>query len=250
MNSVLFRLDDICPEMNYDKFLRVKTIFDEFGVKPIIGVIPHNKDKSLYFENRVPEFWNLVKDLQCGGWTIAMHGYNHLYTTRCGGKIPMHRRSEFAGLSYSEQLDKIKAGKEILISHSIKTDIFMAPSHTFDNNTLIALKNCGFKYVTDGRSNHPYRYRGLTFIPCKESRIIKSNRFSCICYHANIVTDEEIRTIQSFLNAHNDIVLTFDDAARLKQQFYPIARFNEMSNLIYRKFCTALYPIIKNIRGG
>ncbi|WP_431137541.1 DUF2334 domain-containing protein [Psychroserpens mesophilus] len=37
-------------------------------------------------------------------------------------------------------LDKIKKGIEIFKKNNIETNIWVAPSHTFDLNTLIALK--------------------------------------------------------------------------------------------------------------
>ena len=48
--------------------------------------------------------------------------------------------------------EKIKKGKEILESHNVYTDVFFAPSHSYDDNTLRALSKCGFKYISDGYS--------------------------------------------------------------------------------------------------
>lgn len=38
----IFRLDDICPNMNWDNFYRLEEIFDKYDVKPVVGVIPNN----------------------------------------------------------------------------------------------------------------------------------------------------------------------------------------------------------------
>lgn len=38
------RLDDACPQMNAEKWARIERILDKYKVKPIVGVIPENRD--------------------------------------------------------------------------------------------------------------------------------------------------------------------------------------------------------------
>ena len=40
----LVRLDDACPQMNKQKWQRVENILDKYGIKPMVGIIPHNED--------------------------------------------------------------------------------------------------------------------------------------------------------------------------------------------------------------
>ncbi len=59
----------------------------------------------------------------------------------------------------------ISRGKEKLKELGVHSDIFMAPGHAYDEDTLKALRSCGFKYVTDGYGEGPYMYKGLKFLP-------------------------------------------------------------------------------------
>ena len=79
--SLILRLDDIAPNMNWKMMNKVKNLFNKYNLKPIIGVIPNNEDIEL---KSYPEcnfkFWDEIKNLQNQGWEIAMHGYRHLYS--------------------------------------------------------------------------------------------------------------------------------------------------------------------------
>ena len=45
--KIAVRLDDITPDMDYEKFNRMKQILDTYQIKPLIGVVPFNKDSNL-----------------------------------------------------------------------------------------------------------------------------------------------------------------------------------------------------------
>ena len=61
------------------------------------------------------DFWNYVKSLQAKGYTVAMHGYEHVFCSPHRGMVTNRIGSEFAGLSLEQQIEKIKKGKEILL---------------------------------------------------------------------------------------------------------------------------------------
>ena len=50
--KVIFRMDDICPDMNYEKFARARDMFIRYHVRPLLGVIPDNKDLKLKEERQ------------------------------------------------------------------------------------------------------------------------------------------------------------------------------------------------------
>jgi predicted deacetylase len=72
--------------MNIKKWQEMESLLDRHGIRPIVGVIPHNLDPSLVnkFEYN-QKFWDLVINWEAKGWTVAMHGYNHVYETTSGG---------------------------------------------------------------------------------------------------------------------------------------------------------------------
>ena len=43
----LIRLDDIAENMNWNMMEQATNLFDKFGIKPVLGIIPNNKDTEL-----------------------------------------------------------------------------------------------------------------------------------------------------------------------------------------------------------
>lgn len=81
--EILLRLDDICPDINHDKFIRIKNIFLENGIIPIIGVIPDNKYQKLKKYRNEGNFMDevilllvpqtLTRWIPFGRFTICLH---------------------------------------------------------------------------------------------------------------------------------------------------------------------------------
>ena len=218
--KIVIRLDDIAPGMDMGKFRRFKRLLDEHDIKPLIGVVPDNKDPKLDNRNdeikepikddmseENPHFWRMVRDLQTEGWIISMHGLNHVYTTKEGGLLPLNRQSEFAGLSLEEQKSMIAKGKKILMSHGIATDFFMAPSHTYDKNTIEALLENGFRRITDGFGSVAYRRLDMTFYPIsyrRESvRHDKREGYTTFVVHTNTLTNEDFQYYSDLFDEGN-----------------------------------------------
>lgn len=206
----MIRLDDITPDMDWNKFNRVKEVLNKYGICPLIGVVPDNRDLMLHKESCNEEFWDIIRTLQSEGWAVAQHGTQHIYHTDNTGILGINPFSEFAGLPYEEQLDKLRMGKQILESNGISTDIFMAPGHTYDNNTLKALKECGFSVVTDGLYNRPYYDMGILFIPCRLRFFKRPSGVDTICMHTNVMTDEDVRQLDIFCKTYKDVIVPFN----------------------------------------
>ena len=45
--GILIRLDDIAENMNWDLMKKSELLFDKYNIKPVLGVIPNNKDDEL-----------------------------------------------------------------------------------------------------------------------------------------------------------------------------------------------------------
>lgn len=216
---IAIRIDDITPDMDWEKFQTFKGILDGLGIKPLIGVVPDNKDGNLHRMKAVDDFWKYIKELQDAGWCIAMHGYQHIYTTSKGGLFPLNRFSEFAGISLSEQSKMIKRGVEILKRHGIETEIFMAPAHSYDKNTLKALRESGFNKITDGFGNKPYRRNEMTFYPISfmvSRSLKKKNGVTTIVVHTNEISDAGMRNYEELLQRHRDSLISYGDFLAMK----------------------------------
>ena len=202
--KIAVRIDDITSDMDWNSFHAMKEILDNVGIKPLLGVVPDNCDSMLRCDEPDDAFWDKIRELQKEGWSIAMHGYQHQYSTKSSGIFPLNHFSEFAGLSYEEQTTKIQKGREIFKKHDVFTDIFMAPGHSFDKKTIRALKEIGFRYITDGYGFRPYQYLGITFLPIafhSRKSIVKTQKeMTTLVYHINGWSEKHRQEAQKILS--------------------------------------------------
>ena len=164
--GLLIRLDDIAETMNWSMMEEVTNLFDKYNVKPVLGVIPNNRDPELLsYPKAKLNFWDQVKNWQNKGWEIAMHGNNHLYNKN-NSKIDYLSHggnTEFCGHALDIQIKKIKEGLNKFKEKDIPVRVFFAPNHTFDKNTLLALKECGLRNIIDGYGLMPYEENKMNF---------------------------------------------------------------------------------------
>ncbi|OGO81580.1 MAG: hypothetical protein A2Y21_10540 [Clostridiales bacterium GWC2_40_7] len=191
----IYRIDDVTPGMNWDNFNRFLNLFGKYNVVPLIGVVPDNRDPHLTVGRLEESFWKIIKKLKDEGRVeVCQHGYRHIYTTDkiqyfyklCGFKP----QSEFSGVSFKKQFEMIRAGKEIFKKHGIDVDIWMAPGHSFDKNTIRALKKLEFKALTDGIGLFPVKKHGITLVPQQSWEPGKARiGIKTVCLHLNSAGD-------------------------------------------------------------
>ena len=218
------RMDDITPHMDWEKFWRFKGILDKVGIKPLIGVVPCNQDPKLMIMPKKEDFWNIIRGLETEGWTVAQHGYCHVYATKKGGIFPLNSYSEFAGLSFGEQVDKLKSGKAVLEENGVDTDIFMAPAHSYDKRTLRALKECGFTKITDGFGEVPYVQDGIRFLPISfsQKQAFEADRkgYATIVFHTNTMQEKDFVRYEKLLIEKKDCFIPYSDYLKVS----PVSR--------------------------
>ena len=215
-NIYLIRLDDACPTMDAKKWQRIENILDAYGVRPMVGVIPANKDPKQHIDTADSEFWSKVKSWEKKGWAIALHGYDHCYISNDGlnGLNPLWARSEFAGVPLEEQKKKIREGMKELNNHDLYPKYFFAPSHTFDASTLQALREeSDIRIISDTIATQPYRKDDFVFIPqlggrCTEMKLPGVWTF---CLHPSIMKDDDFAATERFLKAHKEEMMGFDE---------------------------------------
>ena len=215
-HKYLIRLDDACPMMDSYKWKKVEAILDLVDIKPLVGVIPCNEDLEISVDAYDAMFWEKVHIWIEKGWAIALHGYNHKCITFGGmeGLNPFWRRSEFAGVPLEKQREKIRRGVNILHNHDIYPQYFFAPFHTYDMNTLEALRQeSDIRIISDTIANRPYIDNDFIFIPqfggrCVEIRIPGIWTF---CLHPTMMTDYHIKCLEKFLFEHRQEFLSFAD---------------------------------------
>lgn len=215
--KILVRFDDICPTMDFHQFRIAMELMDKYKVKPLIGVIPDCKDSDLMIKPEHSDFWNFVKGLQDKGYAVAMHGVNHVFDSPHKGVVNNRVGSEFAGHTWEEQMRKIREGKNIMENHDIHTDVFFAPAHSYDWNTLKALSACGFKYISDGKSAKPYMIGKVKTLPCRASgcpKIGKSGYYTAV-FHAHEWNREDKKrdfiSFEKLLKRYHTDIISFDE---------------------------------------
>ena len=205
------RLDDACEKRDIARWDAVEVLLDRYGIKPLVGVIPHCEDPEMaqYLEDE--SFWERVKSWQEKGWSIALHGYNHVYNTACGGINPVNARSEFAGEPLEVQQEKIRKGVAVFREHGIDPEAFFAPSHTFDENTLEALRTeSNIRIISDTVAGKPYRRGDFTFVP-QQSGAVRKLPFplTTFCYHPNTLNDAGLARLEVFLAENSKQFVAF-----------------------------------------
>ena len=197
--------------MDWDRFGRFEKVLSQYEhIKPLLGVIPDNRDVRLQIHPAKADFWDQVRRWRAKGWTIAQHGYTHEYTQRNGGILGIGRQSEFAGLAYADQFAKLQAGKDILLAQDVWAPYFMAPSHSFDESTLAALSDLGFTAITDGYGVFPYRMGKLIAVPQLFSKPLHFGLgIYTICLHTNSMKEEQFSQLAQAIARHSEKFATF-----------------------------------------
>ncbi len=205
----IVRLDDACATNDLKRWDYVEKRLDELQIKPIVGVIPQCKEPEL---NRGPfdsHYWDRVKRWESKGWHIALHGYSHVYKSQKKGLVPLNNYSEFAGVSFEKQQELIRNGYQLFLQNGVKPKIWMAPAHTFDNNTLKALKlETDIRVITDGIALQPFNRYGFLWIPqqCWGFSSV-SNGIWTICLHIETDTLENLNTLFQRIEANRSFFL-------------------------------------------
>ena len=215
-SKYLIRLDDACPTMDAVKWQRMEDLLDAYRVKPMVGIIPHCQDHQLMLDEPDLHFWQKTLVWQEKNWTLAMHGYDHCYISDQGmsGLNPMWERSEFAGVPLEKQREKIRDGIQILKAKGIDPKFFFAPSHTFDQNTLTALREeSDIRIISDTIGRYPYKKGDFYFVPQIVGHCVKMPipGIYTFCFHPNKMEDAAFQALESFLQLYSQDFIGFDD---------------------------------------
>ena len=216
--GLLIRLDDISENMNWDLMDKCEKIFDQFNIKPLLGVIPNNKDLELKKYPKNSNFWSRVKSWEDKGWEISMHGFTHLYEKETYKKdfFNYGGRSEFYGFGYNQQLNKIKLGLQVFNEKKIKVRSFFAPNHTYDINTFKALKENNLNIIIDGYGLFPFNKHKLFFIPqLFYKEIFLPFGIQSTQIHLNYWDEEKFKKFEKFIHKNSSKIVDINYILKL-----------------------------------
>ncbi len=211
----LVRFDDICPTMNWSVWTRVERILDQYAVRPILAVVPDNRDSTLQVDSPREDFWSRVRDWQSRDWTIGLHGYQHLYSSDCAGVIGIHAGSEFAGLPEPEQRAKLQAAVRIFQEQGVRPEVWIAPGHAFDMTTVALLPQVGIDVISDGFYWRGLQHGGCRWIPQQlwRFRTLPFGTWT-VCFHINAWKQRDLDQFERAIAAYADVVVRMGDVLR------------------------------------
>ena len=200
----LIRLDDANHYCNVDKWRRIEFILDKYNITPIVAVVPFNKDENLIKSKYNELFWEKVKSWENKKWTIALHGYKHLYheVDKKNLMFPFYNRSEFGGLTLKKQKEILNKSLKIFTNNGICPKVFVAPSHTFDFNTLKALKSeTSIRIISDGIAFNQFYLNNFHFIPQQLWSLKKRLKgLWTVCLHPDTMTEVDFENLEKSIN--------------------------------------------------
>lgn len=198
----LIRLDDASHHMDRSRWERVERVLDAHDVKPIVAVIPDNRDPKLMIEPGDPGFWERVRSWVAKDWTVALHGLTHLmHATQDEPILPFYRRSEFAGLALEEQAAKIRVAWRLFLAQGIEPQVWVAPAHSFDLLTLEALRReTPIRLISDGIAWDSYQEHDLYWIP-QQLWALRARPWGLwtVCLHPNTMGNTAIAALDDAL---------------------------------------------------
>jgi predicted deacetylase len=189
--------------MDADRWQQLEQLFDDLEIKPIVAVVPDNRDRDLVRSPDDPGFWLKVRRWQDKGWSIAMHGYQHLLMpTDARLVLPFYRHSEFAGLSLKEQSGKLRTALSIFTANGVRPGIWVAPAHCFDRTTLRALAAATpIRTISDGIARKPYLEDGFMWLPQQLWKLTpKIGGVWTVCLHPNSMSGLDVDSLRSELS--------------------------------------------------
>lgn len=215
----LLRVDDLCPTVDCARWQRLCALMRKFRVTPILAVVPDNRDPGLRVSEPAAAFWEEMQQMERGGATIALHGFQHLCQQARRSLVPLHREGEFGGAAFEVQRQRIRAGLRMLRAFGLDPKLFVAPRHNFDWMTLHALRCEGIRFISDGFTHRPFLRGGVVWIPQQLwSPSAKKKGLWTICVHPNTMDDAKFGGLEQFLMGHAEQFTSF---ARVLQEYEP-----------------------------
>jgi len=273
--NVVFRMDDYSAKSPTDIEEKIIDTFSNNGATITFGVIPFvclgpALDASPQVLLPIPsEKCDILREgFKAGALEIALHGYSHQ-------TIYDNRNSEFQGLDFESQLERLGNGKKFLEEMTgAPVTTFVPPWNKYDINTLRALEKLGFSTVSAGMDGVVIKDTKLNFLPATAELFqvrdaVKTARISSdkqpvivVLFHAydfkevdeksGTITYQDFSGLLSWLKKQedvrllsihqaNDIIKNLDsDRLLSNKRHYSLANF--LPSLLISKNPVTLYP--------
>jgi len=173
--TVVFRCDDYSSRSPTNFEIKLFNTFRKYNIPCTIGIIPYVASgdvHSLAPQKVIPlseKKAQILKDaMALGIIEPAIHGYSHQTICRC--RDSHNKCTEFSGLSYEKQMEKIEKGKKLLEDElNTKINIFIPPWDNYDKNTLMVLEKAGFNCISADLRGVSDKHLHIKFLPATVS---------------------------------------------------------------------------------
>lgn len=164
--NVVFRMDDYSAGSSTEMELKVIDAFREHHAPVTIAVIPFVAPGEMS-DGAAPALISLTEEkvsilkqgIEEGVLDVALHGY-------CHQSLNAERLSEFGGLDYGTQVERLAKGRALL-EGLLETPVtlFVPPFNHYDHNTLCALESLGLTAISAGTDGVASEDCKLDFLP-------------------------------------------------------------------------------------
>lgn len=173
-SALVLTCDDVNPDTQPEKVMKLVELAEEFGIKIVFFVVPFYKNRHVLTKDS--EIARTLKEIEARGHEIALHGLTHSSPT---GRFSLRRYKEFGRLPYSEQKRRIRKARRIMEQAGFIVHGFRSPGFSASMDTLLVLDSEEFSYSSDTRVtplmfmsnkrfceslNYPYHPKNLSLI--------------------------------------------------------------------------------------
>ena len=229
----LVRLDDACPTMDMPRWEALLGLLAAHDIRPIVAIVPANTDPSLARLPEDPGFWQRARSWARAGCMIALHGYSHALRASGAGLVPVHRSSEFVGLTIEEQRRRINAGVRVFETNGLLPEAWVAPAHGFDSVTLQALHlESDIRIISDGFTRRAVRRYDFVWLPQQLWRPrAMGNGVWTICLHPNEMDEAAVHVLDDFVTSR---VASFPDPREVAAQAVPYGPGDAIFSVLFQ----------------
>jgi hypothetical protein len=130
---IIFNMDDVQENWLEDIAINLTETHIAYGIDVVLGVIPYGLDSmGVQASQWLEEHGDVVE--------IAQHGYDH--------------NTNYVGLPYQEQYEKIWAGQELLLKFGIEPFTYIPPYSKYDGTTVQVITNMEYHTFLEAADVH------------------------------------------------------------------------------------------------
>jgi len=221
MVKYIIRFDDLTRWSNPNVWCDLLDHCDDNKIRSLVALVPDCTDLKLKKDHSA-DVWSIAKDYRFHDY--AMHGLNH---------------EIFGGKPYSMQYKLMANSLKEFVSHNMVPNVFVPPKHIYDSNTLMALKQIGVDYISDGIGLYPWRDFSTDIVHVPQI-LWNPRKMPCgtitFCMHPDTMDEKMISHVKDFISDNKKNIISIQDVSLTPLEFFNVP-FKIIYKFIYnRKF--------------